>query len=158
MQAFGRSKVKNRDLPIQSPQCETKWLSHCKDMHKRNLKSIKPAIDNKWGVKRNGVTDSKRPTYSHLSSNAARARRDDGAPRGRPNRSQHDARYPHNVLDEACLSISHRHLTRGGYAAAPSRPFGSQSSRAHRAVARGGEGEPALAEQDGAHHAIGSLR
>lgn len=49
------------------------------ELHKRNLQRIKPAIDNKWGAKKNGVTDLKQPTYSHLSSNAARMRREDGA-------------------------------------------------------------------------------
>lgn len=79
MQQFGQGKVKNRELPYLSEECEAKWMKHCKDIHKRNLKRIKPAIDNRWGGKKNGVTDPKLPTYSHLSSNAARARREEGA-------------------------------------------------------------------------------
>lgn len=79
MQQFGLSKVKNRTLPYISQERERQWVAHCKDMHKRNLKRVKPAIDNKWGGKKNGVTDPKMPTYTHLSSNAARVRRDDGA-------------------------------------------------------------------------------
>jgi hypothetical protein len=78
MQTFGLSKVKNRTLPYLSQECETVWINHCQDMHKRNLKRVKPAIDNKWGGKKNGVTDPKMPRYTHLSSNAARLRREDG--------------------------------------------------------------------------------
>ncbi|KAJ1627040.1 hypothetical protein T492DRAFT_842666 [Pavlovales sp. CCMP2436] len=78
MQTFGQSKVKNRTLPYISEAAEKQWVAHCQSHHKRNLKRVKPAIDNKWGGKKNGVTDPKMRTYTHLSSNGAKARREDG--------------------------------------------------------------------------------
>lgn len=135
MQQFGLSKVKNRQLPYLSQECESHWINHCQDMHKRNLKRVKPAIDNKWGGKKNGVTDPKMPKYPHLSSNAARARREDGeaaqstpARRARPRSA---SRWPRG----------------GSRARARTRPIAPpRRATGRRAVARGGEREPAPAE------------
>uniref|UniRef100_A0A7S2HMB8 Alpha/beta hydrolase fold-3 domain-containing protein n=1 Tax=Haptolina brevifila TaxID=156173 RepID=A0A7S2HMB8_9EUKA len=70
-------KIHNRVVPAANQSCLVRDARAEQRKHREAIQRMRPAIDNKWGQRRNGVRELKQASYTHVRANLKRAQLED---------------------------------------------------------------------------------
>ena len=66
-------RVHNRAVPTANQAVFTRDALEHQRKHREAVQNMKPAINNRWGGRYNGVVETKRASYAHVKTNRKRA-------------------------------------------------------------------------------------